>query len=354
MQGTGSAGKPDYKNGQSAGGSIGKDEGAMNILGLDIGKTRFDACLLGDKSGPSVSLPNNQAGYEQLRAWLARHRPEGAPPVHACMEATGNYGLELAAFLYAEGATVSIVNPKQIKAFGDAELARNKTDKLDAALIARFCRAQTPPAWTPPVPHMRELRELVRRCAALKEHRTQEINRQKAGLACAAVQASIARGIAYLQDEIDAITAEIRALLTTDMRLQNNFDLLRSIPGIGEVTAALLLAEMPNIADFTPKGLAAFAGLSPKENSSGARHRSVGISRTGNAAIRRSLYLCALAARRHNPRLTEFVTRMTLAGKPNKVILIAIARKLLVMAHAVIRTQKRFNAEPAEQAASPA
>ena len=261
------------------------------------------------------------------------------------MEATGNWGLDLADFLYRAGFKVSIVNPRQIKAFGESELSRNKTDKLDAALIARFCRSHEPMAWTPPAAELRELRELVRRCAALKANRTQEINRQKAGLVSTIVAASIERMLARINEEIAAIKAAIRDLIARNQAQQRNFKLLRSIPGIGEVTAALVLADLPNIAEFTPKGLAAFAGLSPQEHSSGTRRRSGGISRIGNAALRTSLFMCALSARRHNPRLAEFVQRMTEARKPKKVILIALARKLLVMAHAVIRTQTPFNAD---------
>lgn len=319
----------------------------MDYLGLDIAKARFDACLLAADVKRHGSFPNTQAGFEQLAVWLARHRRSATEPLHACMEATGNWGLDLAGFLYAAGYQVSIVNPRQIKAFGESELARNKTDKLDAGVSARFCRAHEPQAWTPPAAEMRELRELVRRCAALKANRTQEINRQKAGLVSAIVAASIERLLAHLDEEIRAITTAIRDLIARDQAQQQNFELLCSIPGIGEVTAALVLAELPNIAEFTPKALAAFTGLSPKEHSSGARRSFVGISRIGNAALRSALFLCALTARRHNPRLAGFVKRMTEAGKPNKVILIALARKLLVMAHAVIRTQTPFNADAA-------
>ena len=319
----------------------------MDYLGLDIAKARFDAGLLAADVKRHSSFANTQAGFEQLAAWLARNRPSATEPLHACMEATGNWGLDLAAFLHAAGFKVSIVNPRQVKAFGDSELARNKTDKLDAALIARFCRAHGPAAWTPPAAGMRELRELVRRCAALKANRAQELNRQKAGLVSAIVAASIERLLAHLDAEIRAITAAIHDLIAGDPAQQQNFQLLCSIPSIGEVTAALILAELPNIAEFTPKGLAAFTGLSPQEHSSGARRSLGGISRIGNATLRTALFLCALTARRHNPRLADFVKRMTGAGKPNKVILIALARKLLVMAHAVIRTQTPFNADAA-------
>ena len=329
------------------------NEGVMVILGLDIGKTKFDACLLNDGAKHAAHFPNTETGFEQLRTWLAKHQPPQTA-LHACMEATGNYGISLAAFLHAQAITVSIINPKQIKAFGAAELVRNKTDKLDAALIARFCLAQKPPAWTPPAEHLRELRELVRRCAALKEHRTQELNREKAGFASTTVQNSIKRALDYLDGEIKTISDQIRALIARNTKMQTNYALLRSIPGIGEVSAAVLLAEVPNIADFTPKGIAAFAGLSPSEHSSGAKHHRRGISRIGNAAVRSTLYLGALSARRHNPKLTDFVSRMTKEGRPNKVILIAIARKLLLLAQGVIRTQKPFSLDHGQPEAAPA
>jgi transposase len=314
----------------------------MNILGIDIAKTKFDVCLMATGRNHFNTFENNQAGFAALDSWLARH---AAGSVHACMEATGNWGLDVAAHLYASGATVSIVNPRQVKSFGGSELARNKTDRLDAALLARFCRAHTPAPWSPPLAHMRELRELVRRCASLKSARTQEVNRQKAGAVSPVLHASIARMLRQIDDEIAAMTAAIRDLVDQDVALRTNFTLICSIPGIGETTAALILAELPNLASFTPKGLAAFAGLSPSEHSSGARQRSVGITRIGHAALRSALYLCALSARRHNPQFTDFVARMTAAGKPKRVILIAIARKLLVLAHTVVRKQTAFMAE---------
>jgi len=317
----------------------------MDYLGLDIAKANFDAALLIATEKRHGRFANSEAGFIQLLAWLARHRPQGGHDLHACMEATGNWGLDLAAFLVGAGITVSIVNPRQIKSFGESELARNKTDKLDAALIARFCRAHTLLPWVPPLPGMRELREMVRRCAALKAMRTQEINRQKAGFASAGVAASLARGLAHLDAEIATVTDEIHAMIAGNPELQARFCLLRSIPGLGEVTAAVILAELPNITEFTPKALAAFAGLSPQESSSGNRRLQGGISRIGNARLRAALFMCALSARRHNPALKQFVQRMTSAAKPNKVILVAIARRLLVFAHAVLRSQQPFQSQ---------
>lgn len=327
----------------------------MDHLGIDIGKTKFDVCLLAQPRDRHASFANTEAGFMLLRAWLDRHRTDATAPLHACMEATGNWGLDVASLLHQDGITVSIVNPKQIKSFGDSELARNKTDRLDAALIARFCRAHTPRAWTPPNPRLRELRDLVRRCDALKAARTQEINRQKAGCASAVVAASIAAHLHVLAEQIASINEAIRTLIAEDPTQQHDFNLLCGVPGIGEVTAAVLLAELPNITAFTPKALAAFAGLSPAEHSSGRnRSRSIGISRIGSARLRSALYLCALSARRHNPRLAAFVRRMAEAGKPPKVILVAIARRLLVYAHTVLRKQTPFRADdPATEARLP-
>ncbi len=235
----------------------------MDIVGIDISKAKFDAALLLGERVRHAVFSNTEAGFQQLLAWLAKHRPDPTVALHACMEATGNWGLELADFLHAQGVRVSIVNPARIKAYGESELARNKTDKLDAGLIARFCRAHVPPAWVPAAAHLRELRELVRRCDALKAARVQELNRQKSGFASPVVARSIAAHIEWLDEQIEAVMDEARHLIAADPVLSKNLALVRSITGFGEVSATILLAELPNIAEFTPKALAAFVGLSP-------------------------------------------------------------------------------------------
>lgn len=315
----------------------------MDILGIDISKKTFDVALLQSERVRQAAFSNTEAGFADLLRWLTRHRPVPDATLHACMEATGNYGLDLAEVLHEQGIRVSIVNPLRVKAHGQSELARNKTDKLDAALIARFCRVHQPTTWVPPVAHLRELRELMRRCDSLKSARVQEINRQKSGTASSAVSDSITAHLEWLDQQIDAIMVAVQAVVAADPVLSRNHALLLSIPGIGPVTAPTLLAEVPNIGEFTPKGLAAFAGLSPQEHSSGTTVRRPGrISRMGSERLRRALYMCALSSKRRNPALAAFVERLTVAGKAPKVILLAIARKLLVFAHAIVRTQKPF------------
>lgn len=132
------------------------------------------------------------------------------PPTARLHGGNRQLGLDLAEVLHGAGVRVSIVNPLRVKAHGQSELARNKTDKLDAALIARFCRAHQPAAWAPPAAHMRELRELVRRCDGLKAARVQEINRQKSGTASSAVAASIVAHLHWLDQQIEAIMGRCR------------------------------------------------------------------------------------------------------------------------------------------------
>ena len=316
----------------------------MNILGIDISKAKFDVALIVGDGVRHSTYSNTEAGFEQMLAWLAKHRPDQAEPLHACMEATGNYGIDLADFLFSHEFRVSIVNPARVKAFAASELARNKTDKLDAALIARFCRAHVPLTWTPPAAHLRELRELVRRCDALKVMRVQELNRNQAGYASPVVAASIQVHVEWLDRQIEDVMANVRRVIAADSVLTRNLKLLRGITGFGETSATILLAELPNIAEFTPKALAAFTGLSPQEHSSGTSVQKPGrISRMGSERLRGILYMCALSAKRSNKAFAEFVERMRRAGKAPKVILVAVARKLLVLAHAIIRSQKPFD-----------
>jgi transposase len=219
-----------------------------SVLGIDIAKLKFDAVLLCGDSKRHKVFTNTEAGFDSLKAWLQAH---GAADAHVCMEATGAYGDDLALFLHAAGFVISIVNPLRVKAFGQSELVRGKTDKADAGVIARFCRAQTPQPWSPPSPALRALRALVRRCAALKEMRVGEMQRRSQGSPSAIVTASVDRCIALLDQEIDQISADVAALIANDTRLTEDARLLTSIPGIGQQACAVLLSEILDLRAFT-------------------------------------------------------------------------------------------------------
>ena len=217
----------------------------FSIIGIDISKLKFDLCLLRDNGKLKHKVfPNTAAGFLQLSAWLEKQKVE---QVHACMEATGTYGEALATSLFDSGHVVSVVNPAIIKAYAQSHLARTKTDKADATLIARFCAERKPPAWHPLATEVRELQALVRRLESLLEMHQMEVNRLEAGTSAQQVRDSPTEHIAYLTEEIKRTTALIRQHIDQHPTLREQRELLVTIPGIGETTAAKLLAEMLDV-----------------------------------------------------------------------------------------------------------
>jgi transposase len=182
---------------------------ALAILGIDMGKREFHCALSADDVVRSKAFSNSKTGFSQLHRWLHNR---GIGHVHACLEATGGWSEELAADLQEHGHTVSIVNPVAIKAFGQSELSRTKTDKADAALIARFCAAMRPEPWEPPSPVEQRLQQLARRRIALDDMRTQEKNRLE-GPGNGAVVGSIEATLDFLDQQVAEIDAQMRELI---------------------------------------------------------------------------------------------------------------------------------------------
>ena len=221
------------------------------FLGIDISKANFDAVLLRGTAKPRhKAFPNTPAGYERLLEWLADHLEWLADhSVHACLEATGTYGDALARFLHANGHTVSVVNPAQIKAFGGTQLSRTKTDKADAGRIAQFCQMYQPPTWTPPTPDAAQLQALVRRLETLQEMRQMEQNRLDTS--SPVIRTEIQEHVSYLDAQIKKTEQAIRDHINQNPMLKAQRDLLVSIPGIADTTAAALLSELLDVSQFT-------------------------------------------------------------------------------------------------------
>lgn len=315
---------------------------AGNILGVDVSKRKFDVALLrADGKHRAHAFPNSEAGFRQLAQWL---RGMGVEQMHACLESTGSYGLALASFLHDQGHLVSVVNPACIKAFADSELRRAKTDRVDAKVIARFCAAMHPAPWQPPAAELRELQALMRRVESLQQMIQQERNRLEAPGISAAVRASLERTLELLQEELVRLRRQIGDHLDQHPELKRRRDLLRSIPGIGETTAAWLLSEMSAIQFGRARQLAAYAGLVPSPRESGSSVRGRGrLSKRGNLRLRRALYWPAIVAMQHNPTLRAFAHRLRLAGKPTMVIIAALMRKLLHIAFGVLKHGRPFD-----------
>lgn len=313
---------------------------SVPILGIDIAKQRVEVALLVEGKIKHKSFKNAPEGFEALALWL---RKLGIQQVSACLEATGNYGEDLAIYLHEAGHTVSIVNPARIKGFAQSELTRTKTDKVDAGIIARFCLAMNPESWVPPSPGIRSLRALVRRAGSLIEMRSQEKNRLST--AHESVTLLIKEHIDYLDKEIKKVRDQIADLIDRDPNLRQKKDLLASIPGIGKATTAALLSELDNLGKFTHvRELVAFIGLAPRETLSGSSIKGKPrLCKTGNVRLRKALYMPALVSIRYNPVMITFYNRLKEKGKNGKVIVCAIMRKLVHVIFGVLKSGKKYD-----------
>jgi transposase len=309
-------------------------------LGLDISKATIHAALIrADGKRRHKVFPNTATGCEALGQWLARHA-DGA--VHACLEATGPYGEGIATWLYEHGHVVSIVNPAAIHAYAAAQQLRAKTDAVDAELIARFCQREQPAPWAPLPADVRQLQALVRRLDALQAMRTQETNR----LAVASdpvVRTSIDTMLTTLDGEIADLKARIHDHFDQHPGLRARRDLLVSIPGIGEATAAVLLAELFHQTYASARHAAAYAGATPRVRESGQWRGHASLSRRGPSLVRKALYFPALTALRFNPVIAALRTRLRDRGKPKMVVVGAAIRKLIHLAFGVLKSGRAYD-----------
>jgi transposase len=259
------------------------------------------------------------------------------------MEATGTYGDDLATYMHDVGHTVSIVNPARIKGFAQSELLRTKNDKIDAALIARFCVAMNPEAWTPPPPEIRRLQSLVKRADALIVMRTQEQNRL--GTVHETIESSIKEHIGYLDQEIENLKRQIAEHINSDPNLRTKRDLLRSIPGIGEATIAVVLSALHIFEEVDRvQKTVAFIGLALREMISGSSIKGKPrICKIGHARLRKALFMPALVSLRYNPLMIDFGNRLRRQGKNGKVIVCAVMRKLVHIIYGILKSGKPFD-----------
>lgn len=311
-------------------------------LGIDVAKDKLDVALYQADKYKLACFSNDKDGWRRLTRWLKKQKAKG---VHVCLEATGRYGEGVAWYLHQHGYPVSVVNPARIKAYAQSQLQRNKTDRQDAQVIAHFCVTQNPDLWTPPAPEIQELQALVRRLETLKASRTRELNRQQSGLTSQTVLDAIEEHITFLNKQIADIEQRIRDLIDQHPDLREQKELLTSIPGIGDITAATFLAEVPDVSRFeTAAQLAAYAGLTPRRHDSGSSiHRRGRLVKIGNSRFRTALYFPALTAMRHNPIACALVARLEARGKKRMTIVGAVMRKLVHLAFGVLKHQRPFD-----------
>jgi transposase len=313
------------------------------VVGIDVSKETLDAnCMKGQRKQAKI-FANSPDGWKLVLSWI---KAMGSKHAHVCMEATGRHSLGVAMALHDAAHVVSIVNPAQIRNFARTKLGRNKTDKVDAALIREYAALFKPEPWTPPSLAMRRLCELHTVRAGIIRNRTEWKNRISSGLSDSIALRLAAATIEHFTSQLEAIDRAIRETIGQNAELRARRELLLSIIGVGETLAASLLAEMPEPGVLRRSGeMVAYAGLNPSHHRSGSSiDRPTRISKIGNATLRSSLYMPALSAMRFNPAVAALVMRLKSAGrlKPKQIV-VAAMRKLLVLCFGVLKTGKPFD-----------
>jgi len=312
-------------------------------LGIDVAKGKLDCALQlpNGKFRSKAGLPNTLKGFAELDHWLQAHQ---VSRVHVCMEATGIYWEAIAEHLSNAGHTVSVVNPFQIKSFAGSCLARSKTDKIDARLIARFCAERRPEPWRAPSVSEQTLKALVLRLESLQAMRVQELNRLQ--VSREAVRGGILAHIAWLDGQVKELLQAIRQHIDSDPGLKSKRGLLGSIPGVGEHTIALLLAFSIAPGRFdNARQAVAFAGLDPRQHESGSSvHAKARLSKIGHSFLRKALYMPAIVTLYKTRWGQQFRLRLAAGGKPPMLIIGAMMRKLIHVAFGVLKSGLPFNA----------
>lgn len=303
-------------------------------VGIDVSKERLDVYI--HPLGERLAVVNDAGGWRQLGHGLAR-----LAPALVVMEATSKYHRSVHRRLHAGRVPVAVVNPLRARLFAEARGQLGKTDAIDARMLALMAEQLAPDPTAPLGPAAEALQELVRARAAAVADKT-AVGQRRAAAATPFLRRELARAIASLERHIARLEAEIGRLVAADPDLARRQAVLRSIPGIGPVTANTLIADLAELGRCSDKQIAALAGLAPHPRDSGS---SQGQRRTGGgrASLRSSLYMAAVAAIRFNPDLKAFHQRLRDKGKPFKVAITAVMRKLLILANSLIAQNRAWS-----------
>ena len=301
-------------------------------IGIDVGKGALDVHIY--ELDRHWQVPNTPAGIKSLLSQLNRYKL-----TRVLVEATGGYERALAEACVVKDIPIIVVQPIQIRQFAKAQGILAKTDKIDARLIALFGVRMQPEVRELPNQKVRYIRDLLARRRQLNEARTQELNRQHK--APKVLKASHRRMLKQLDKEI-VWTNDLLAKAVAEMtEWQETFDILTSVPGIGDGVAYTLLGELPELGQLTNRQIAALCGLAPYNRDSGKMNGRRRI-RGGRAPIRTMLYMAMLSAIQHNPVMKEFYHRLVAQGKHKKVAITACMRKMMTILNTMVRNQQAW------------
>jgi transposase len=318
----------------------------MNQAGIDVSNETFD---IERRCGEMLSqreFSNSPAGHRQAVAWLQR----GAEGAHVCLEATGIYHLQLALALNrAAGIEVMVINPRAGRRFAEAQMVRAKTDKVDAAILLQYVERMPFTVWTAPSEQQLELQSLAHRLAQLKKEQVRERSRlhaaERAGAHTRLAQRDLREHLRYLKRHADRIQAAAIALMKQHDVLAEDLHLLDSVPGVAELSAMKLSAELGLLAKgLSPAQWVAQAGLDPRPQESGTSLRAPRrISKQGNANLRAALFMPALAAIRKDPHVNAFYQALLARGKRKMQAITAVMRKLLHAIWGILHHRKEWD-----------
>jgi len=322
----------------------------LRFQGIDVSKATFDVAWWGDEPFPRMTNRSYPRTPEGVARWLAEVPSAVFPSAGVVMESTGGYCKELAGWILAARPElrVSIANPFMVKAFSRSLGSRNKTDRVDARVLARFGQERQPGAWVPLSPRQEALRDLTRTRTKLKATRVAYRNRLKGHVITSPIARRVQEElIACLEREIKAIEKGIKEACQQDPRLQHDLALLMSIDGIGLITASTVLSAVGDLRAFHRRGdLCAFLGVSPRQFQSGTSvHGKTHMCRIGSKHVRTALYMAAVATCRMKGPLGDYYRRLVAAGKPKKSALGALMRKLLVVMRAVLIQESPYQTQ---------
>lgn len=310
-------------------------------LGIDISKAKFDVAIIkANHKAKHGSFTNDPAGFEQLSEWLSQQKLER---VHGCLEATSIYGHALATYLYQQGHRVSIVNPLRIKGYAQSQLSRTKNDRADAKLIARFCADLNPAPWQPSDAEVSALQAYTRRLDALEQMMTQEKNRLS--ITPEALKGDIEEHLEFLTAQVKSVKKRLLEHIRAHDTLHTQHQQLTTIVGIGDQSAAIILAEIGSLKHFSSaRKLAAFAGLTPQEHQSGTSVQGkTRLCKIGNHRLRKVLYFPALNLIQRSPQIQAFRDRLFAAGKNKMQVVGAVMHKLIRVIYGVLKSGQPFD-----------
>ena len=299
----------------------------VEVAGVDVSKGSLDVSV---SEGPVFRFDNSAKGVTKL----VNHLTEQGATLAVC-ESTGGYERLLVSRLREVELAVRVANPSRVRAFAKACGYEAKTDPLDAQVLSRFGQVIPVSETQEPDQEREELKDLLRRRRQLVEQRVQEMNRLDKG-ACAGVVESTKRHIAWLNAEIAQLDKEYQEGLENNALLDRRAALYRTVPGVGPLTAATLIAFLPELGQWDGKALTSLVGLAPWSRDSG-RKRGQRAVRGGRGVVRKALYLCACSVIQVEGELRWFYQNLRQRGKPGNVALVAVMRKLLLQLNALAR-----------------